>query len=58
MELTDDNPLKKKKNEKRQKMTSKNALRERSRVEQLRKAYLDLQNVIPSVPPNTKLSKV
>ncbi|XP_071528814.1 uncharacterized protein [Panulirus ornatus] len=38
--------------------TSKNALRERSRVESLRKAYLELQAAIPSVPPNTKLSKL
>ncbi|XP_066984900.1 uncharacterized protein [Macrobrachium rosenbergii] len=38
--------------------TSKNALRERSRVESLRRAYLELQAAIPSVPPNTKLSKL
>lgn len=39
-------------------VTSKNALRERTRVESLRRAYLELQGAIPSVPPNTKLSKV
>ncbi|XP_045109842.1 uncharacterized protein LOC123503836 isoform X2 [Portunus trituberculatus] len=38
--------------------TSKNALRERTRVESLRKAYMELQAAIPSVPPNTKLSKL
>ncbi|CAL4160068.1 unnamed protein product, partial [Meganyctiphanes norvegica] len=38
--------------------TSKNAMRERSRVESLRRAYLELQAAIPSVPPNTKLSKL
>ncbi|KAK4305393.1 hypothetical protein Pmani_022719 [Petrolisthes manimaculis] len=38
--------------------TSKNALRERTRVESLRRAYLELQAAIPSVPPNTKLSKL
>ncbi|XP_076043788.1 uncharacterized protein LOC143026888 [Oratosquilla oratoria] len=38
--------------------SSRNALRERTRVESLRKAYQDLQAAIPSVPPNTKLSKL
>nr|XP_045611375.1 uncharacterized protein LOC123766360 [Procambarus clarkii] len=38
--------------------TSKNALRERTRVESLRRAYLELQAALPSVPPNTKLSKL
>nr|XP_053642702.1 uncharacterized protein LOC128695842 [Cherax quadricarinatus] len=38
--------------------TSKNALRERTRVENLRRAYLELQAAIPSVPLNTKLSKL
>ncbi|XP_063880338.1 uncharacterized protein LOC135111187 [Scylla paramamosain] len=38
--------------------TSKNALRERTRVESLRRAYMELQAAIPSVPPNTKLSKL
>lgn len=38
--------------------TSKNALRERSRVESLRRAYLELQAAIPSVPAHTKLSKL
>ncbi|XP_050732377.1 uncharacterized protein LOC127006479 isoform X2 [Eriocheir sinensis] len=39
-------------------VTSKNALRERTRVESLRRAYMELQGAIPSVPPNTKLSKL
>ncbi|GAB6022750.1 Transcription factor 24 [Chamberlinius hualienensis] len=37
---------------------SRNAARERSRVKSLRCAFLDLQNSLPSVPPNTKLSKL
>lgn len=38
--------------------TSRNAARERSRVKSLRTAFLELQNSLPSVPPNTKLSKL
>ncbi|XP_022093587.1 transcription factor 24-like [Acanthaster planci] len=35
-----------------------NAARERSRVKTLRDAFLDLQRSLPSVPPDTKLSKL
>ncbi|XP_072016651.1 transcription factor 23-like [Amphiura filiformis] len=35
-----------------------NAARERSRVKTLRDAFLDLQKSLPSVPPDTKLSKL
>ena len=35
-----------------------NAARERSRVKTLRGAFQDLQNALPSVPPDTKLSKL
>ncbi|XP_071964832.1 transcription factor 24-like [Antedon mediterranea] len=35
-----------------------NAARERSRVKTLRDAFLDLQRTLPSVPPDTKLSKL
>ena len=35
-----------------------NAARERSRVKTLRSAFLDLQRSLPSVPPDTKLSKL
>ncbi|XP_013396669.1 transcription factor 24 [Lingula anatina] len=35
-----------------------NAARERSRVQTLRGAFLDLQKTLPSVPPDTKLSKL
>ncbi|KAK6188130.1 hypothetical protein SNE40_004380 [Patella caerulea] len=35
-----------------------NAARERSRVKTLRSAFLDLQETLPSVPPDTKLSKL
>ncbi len=34
-----------------------NAARERSRVQTLRHAFLELQRTLPSVPPDTKLSK-
>lgn len=35
-----------------------NAARERSRVQTLRSAFLELQRTLPSVPPDTKLSKL
>ncbi|XP_053317292.1 transcription factor 23 [Spea bombifrons] len=35
-----------------------NAARERSRVRTLRQAFLSLQAALPSVPPDTKLSKL
>ncbi|XP_030798936.1 transcription factor 24 [Camarhynchus parvulus] len=35
-----------------------NAARERSRVQTLRHAFLQLQKTLPSVPPDTKLSKL
>ena len=35
-----------------------NAARERSRVKTLRDAFLELQKSLPSVPPDTKLSKL
>lgn len=35
-----------------------NAARERSRVKTLRTAFLELQQTLPSVPPDTKLSKL
>lgn len=35
-----------------------NAARERSRVQTLRTAFLELQRTLPSVPPDTKLSKL
>lgn len=35
-----------------------NAARERSRVQTLRTAFLELQKTLPSVPPDTKLSKL
>ncbi|KAJ8270647.1 hypothetical protein GJAV_G00117570 [Gymnothorax javanicus] len=35
-----------------------NAARERSRVRNLRQAFQNLQAALPSVPPNTKLSKL
>ncbi|XP_063078337.1 transcription factor 23 [Engraulis encrasicolus] len=35
-----------------------NAARERSRVKNLREAFHNLQAALPSVPPNTKLSKL
>ncbi|GFT50108.1 transcription factor 23 [Nephila pilipes] len=38
--------------------TSRNAARERHRVRSLRNAFLSLQQCLPSVPPNTKLSKL
>lgn len=38
--------------------TAKNAERERSRVKSLRSAFQSLQSCLPSVPPNTKLSKL
>ena len=38
--------------------TAKNAERERSRVKSLRQAFQSLQSCLPSVPPNTKLSKL
>ncbi|XP_048871894.1 transcription factor 24-like [Brienomyrus brachyistius] len=34
------------------------AARERSRVQTLRHAFLELQRTLPSVPPDTKLSKL
>jgi transcription factor 23 len=38
--------------------TSRNALRERTRVKSLRIAFQRLQSCLPTVPPNTKLSKL
>lgn len=38
--------------------TSRNAARERSRVRSLRSAFQALQSSLPSVPPDTKLSKL
>ncbi len=35
-----------------------NAARERTRVQTLRHAFLELQRTLPSVPPDTKLSKL
>ncbi|KAM4688929.1 transcription factor 24 [Discoglossus pictus] len=35
-----------------------NAARERNRVQTLRNAFLELQRTLPSVPPDTKLSKL
>ncbi|XP_030906416.2 transcription factor 24 [Melopsittacus undulatus] len=35
-----------------------NAARERTRVQTLRHAFLELQKTLPSVPPDTKLSKL
>lgn len=40
------------------KATSRNAARERSRVKSLRSAFQALQSSLPSVPPDTKLSKL
>lgn len=37
---------------------AKNAERERSRVKSLRNAFQTLQSCLPSVPPDTKLSKL
>ncbi|GIY44281.1 transcription factor 24 [Caerostris darwini] len=37
---------------------SRNAARERYRVKSLRNAFQNLQQCLPSVPPNTKLSKL
>ncbi|CAH1254439.1 TCF24 [Branchiostoma lanceolatum] len=42
----------------RQRPTGSNAARERSRVKTLRSAFLELQKTLPSVPPDTKLSKL
>ncbi|KAF7489728.1 Transcription factor 23 [Sarcoptes scabiei] len=39
-------------------ITAKNAERERSRVRSLRMAFQSLQLCLPSVPPDTKLSKL
>ena len=35
-----------------------NAARERSRVQQLKQAFIELQKVLPNVPEGTKLSKL
>lgn len=43
---------------KRGRPCSTNAARERSRVRTLRLAFLELQNTLPAVPPDTKLSKL
>ncbi|XP_067406664.1 transcription factor 23 [Emydura macquarii macquarii] len=40
------------------KLCPQNAARERSRVRTLRQAFLALQAALPSVPPDTKLSKL
>ena len=37
---------------------STNAARERSRVHNLKQAFLELQKALPNVPPGTKLSKL
>ena len=39
-------------------MTLRNAARERHRVQSLRDAFQTLQSSLPSVPPDTKLSKL
>ncbi|NXP16795.1 TCF24 factor, partial [Scytalopus superciliaris] len=39
-------------------MDSGSSARERSRVQTLRHAFLQLQKTLPSVPPDTKLSKL
>lgn len=44
--------------EKNQTGMSRNAARERYRVKSLRNAFQNLQKCLPSVPPNTKLSKL
>ena len=38
--------------------TTRNALRERTRVKSLRIAFQRLQSCLPTVPPDTKLSKL
>ncbi|OCT81498.1 hypothetical protein XELAEV_18028318mg [Xenopus laevis] len=43
---------------KAEKQCPENAARERGRVRTLRQAFLSLQAALPSVPPNTKLSKL
>ncbi|KAE8605597.1 hypothetical protein XENTR_v10015219 [Xenopus tropicalis] len=43
---------------KAQKQCPENAARERGRVRTLRQAFLSLQAALPSVPPDTKLSKL
>nr|XP_033792242.1 transcription factor 23-like [Geotrypetes seraphini] len=40
------------------KQCPENAARERNRVQTLRQAFLSLQAALPSVPPDTKLSKL
>ncbi|XP_072266446.1 transcription factor 23-like [Pyxicephalus adspersus] len=40
------------------KQTPENNVRERNRVRTLREAFLSLQAALPSVPPDTKLSKL
>ncbi|TRY65548.1 hypothetical protein DNTS_020847, partial [Danionella cerebrum] len=42
----------------RSQTSPENAARERSRVRNLRQAFLSLQAALPYVPPNTKLSKL
>ena len=42
----------------RRKGSTNSATRERSRIEEQRKAYLELQSAIPVIPKGTKLSKV
>ena len=37
---------------------AKNAARERTRVKELRDGFLQLQSLIPNIPPDTKLSKL
>ncbi|CAH1772296.1 unnamed protein product [Owenia fusiformis] len=41
-----------------QSLGDNNAARERSRVQTLRSAFLELQRALPCVPPDTKLSKL
>ena len=42
----------------KKKKTCANAVRERTRVHQLKQAFVELQNALPNVPAGTKLSKL
>ncbi|XP_070555156.1 transcription factor 24-like [Ptychodera flava] len=46
------------KSRRRGRPTGANAARERGRVKTLKSAFLELQKTLPSVPPDTKLSKL
>ncbi|EDO35172.1 predicted protein, partial [Nematostella vectensis] len=37
---------------------SANAIRERIRAQNLKKAYMELQKTLPNVPPDTKLPRL